>query len=49
MAVKTNEINLVDGDGAALAKVARSRFLKVVSTRGSAGCSTITIVRPPEP
>jgi hypothetical protein len=32
--VKTNEINLVDGDDAALANIASSPFLKVVSSEG---------------
>ena len=33
--VKTKEIEGVDEDGAAFAKLAKSRFLRVVSTRGA--------------
>jgi hypothetical protein len=33
--VKTKEIEAVDEDGAALAVIAKSRFLKVVSTQAA--------------
>jgi outer membrane protein assembly factor BamB len=35
--VKTNEINLADGDEAALAKIGRSLLLKIVSATGADG------------
>ena len=34
-ATKTNEINIVDGDDAALVKIAMWLFLKIVSVRRS--------------